>query len=280
MFRYFACHTNLDRAQNGVSGALAACLDLTGTDCLENVKENLVKFVTFVPPDYTEKVRLAASDAGAGIIGDYSMCSFTCRGEGTYLPSRDASPYAGEAGELSRVTEDRLEMVVSASALSRVIDAVKRIHPYDKMAYDIIPLSTGNGSFGYGVVGDLREVMAPKEFATFVGKRLKVPTVTVSRTEKKSISRVAVMGGSGRSHIRDAVASGADAYVTGSIGHHDFIDYGGSIMLVDASHRATELPVLGWIAKRLKNTALASSLGIFVEEGNTISTVFNVEYRQ
>jgi len=37
------------------------------------------------------------------------------------------------------------------------------------------------------------------------------------------VERVAVLGGSGGSFVREAAASGADAYVTGDLDYHDVL---------------------------------------------------------
>ena len=75
-----------------------------------------------------------------------------------------------------------------------------------------------------------------------------------------------------------AIASGADAYVTGEIGYHDFIEYGSSIMLIDATHRATELPVLKKIENRLKQSNSCKTLHVILDIGkeNIITFRYNI----
>ena len=41
---------------------------------------------------------------------------------------------------------------------------------------------------------------------------------------KQNVHRVAICPGSGKSDIDQAIAAGADVYVTGDIGHHEGID--------------------------------------------------------
>ena len=41
---------------------------------------------------------------------------------------------------------------------------------------------------------------------------------------KQKVHRVAICPGSGKSDIDQAIAAGADVYVTGDIGHHEGID--------------------------------------------------------
>ena len=76
------------------------------------------------------------------------------------------------------------------------------------------------------------------------------------------------MGGSGDGMCANAVSSGADAFVTGEIGYHTRLDYGESILLVDAGHRSTELPVLEKIAEYIRNSKCGGDIDISVFTGD------------
>ncbi|MFC1528771.1 Nif3-like dinuclear metal center hexameric protein [Candidatus Latescibacterota bacterium] len=270
----YASHTNLDQAPDGVSSVLARKLGLSSISFLDPGTSGMVKFVTFTPPEYTDSVRDAAGSRGAGIIGEYNLCSFTSRGTGTYIPSSSSAPYEGESGKLSQAEEDRLEMIVPASLVPSVVAAAREAHPYDEMAYDLIPLSNMSLSFGYGAVGNLKEKMNPEQFFEHVSESLGMKTLKISKGKSRYIQRVAVMGGCGRNYIDCAISCGAEAYVTGDLGHHDFLDYGKSIMLIDASHRATELPVLEKIRERLLISELGKEFDITIDPGEKVPTVF------
>jgi len=265
----YTSHSNLDHVSDGVSQTLAEKLGLYNIIPLSPANCEQLKFVIYTPQEYTDKIREAAGYAGAGVIGEYKLCSFTSRGIGTYMPSSKASPYKGKSGKLSRVTEDRLEMVVPAPFISKVIEETRRVHPYEEMAYDIIPLSRRETTFGYGAFGDLREPMELPLFTEHVSKSLGVETLNVSKGRNKSIKCVAVMGGSGKDFISRAISAGADAYVTGDLGHHDFLNNCSSIILIDASHRATELPVLDKIKERLHSSPSMEKTKIIIDRGNT-----------
>ena len=77
--------------------------------------------------------------AGAGWIGDYSRCSWSTLGQGTFRGGEAASPAIGEAGEDQTVTEYRVETVVPDDKLAAVIAALRRAHPYEEPAYDVYP---------------------------------------------------------------------------------------------------------------------------------------------
>lgn len=100
----------------------------------------LVKIVTFVPEAHIDKVRIAMGDAGAGVMGNYKYCSFETHGVGKYLPGEGAKPFIGEVGKFEEVSEIKLEMIVEKDKAKDVIDAMKKVHPYDEVAFDIYPL--------------------------------------------------------------------------------------------------------------------------------------------
>jgi hypothetical protein len=105
------------------------------------MKERSVKLVVFVPQTHIEQVRLAASNAGAGRIGKYDNCFFMTSGIGTYRPLKGAKPNKGNIGKLERIGEVRLETTIAKSKLKKVLSAIKRVHPYEEVAYDIYELA-------------------------------------------------------------------------------------------------------------------------------------------
>lgn len=98
------------------------------------------KIVVFVPVNHTEFVLEAMAEAGAGVIGNYTNCSFSSRGTGRFLPNNDAKPFIGKSGKLEEVEEDRVEMLCSEDKLDAVLTAMKKIHPYEEVAYDVYSL--------------------------------------------------------------------------------------------------------------------------------------------
>src|SRR5579862_4776797 len=74
---FAAAHTNWDSARGGINDAVAAIFGLkTVKDFGTAAEVNRVKLVVFVPEASADKVIDAASEAGAGIIGNYSRCVF------------------------------------------------------------------------------------------------------------------------------------------------------------------------------------------------------------
>lgn len=98
-----------------------------------------VKIVTFVPETHADIVRKAMGDAGGGRIGNYSHCSFSVKGKGRFTPLAGSNPTIGELGKPEEVDEERIEMICEFALLDKVIDAMKSVHPYEEIAYDVYP---------------------------------------------------------------------------------------------------------------------------------------------
>ena len=79
-------------------------------------------------------------NAGAGVIGNYTFCSTTIKSVGTFIPNTDATPYIGEQNKLEFVEEEKLEVVCDIEKVKQVIQALRKKHPYEESAIDIVPL--------------------------------------------------------------------------------------------------------------------------------------------
>jgi hypothetical protein len=96
-----------------------------------------LKIVTYVPLTHADKVREAIGRAGGGKLGRYSFCSFSSKGTGRFLPGKGAVPAIGSIGRLESVEEERIEFVCEMELRSKVVDAIRKAHPYEEPAIDI-----------------------------------------------------------------------------------------------------------------------------------------------
>jgi len=101
---------------------------------------NNVKLVVFVPLTHVEAVRTAMGEAGAGKIGNYTFCSFSSRGIGRFKPGDGSHPTIGEVGKFEEVEEERIEVVCTRENLTAVIEAIKKVHPYEEVSMDVYSL--------------------------------------------------------------------------------------------------------------------------------------------
>ena len=93
---------------------------------------------------------------------------------------------------------------------------------------------------------------------------------TVVRTygdKKRMIDRIAVLGGSGGDYYREAIAGGAQAFITGEIGYHiamSAVDEG--LCILEAGHDGTERVAVKAMANGLQNRLNALQYNVTVLE--------------
>jgi dinuclear metal center YbgI/SA1388 family protein len=263
-------HTNLDRSPQGTNRALADRIGLVDTGILEPAARNdLLKFVVFVPLGYEERIIEAVGRAGAGVIGQYSHCTFRSPGTGTYIPLEGADPFAGKIGKLEQAEEVRLECVVNRRDVGRLFAEVRAAHPYEEMAYDVYPLVgvESQSKWGLGLVGVLRRATTLEELARRLKRSLKCSGVQIVGDRKASISRVAVSTGSGGSVLEGLSAEAADVFVTGEIDHHDAAEaLARGMRVVCVGHWESEVIVVPYVAKWLREQPEIGERGVRVLE--------------
>jgi dinuclear metal center YbgI/SA1388 family protein len=236
----YAAHTNLDNVHTGVNAKIAEKLGLEHTRILSPKKGILKRLITFAPEEFAEKVKKALFDAGAGKIGEYDECSFNTIGKGTFRPSENANPFSGEAGKRSEDKEVKIETVYPFYIESKVLGALWDNHPYEEVAYDIIPLENRHQLIGSGMVGTLKVPMDEQNFLKFLKSSMNTHLVRHTAFTGRPISKVAVCGGSGSFLLKEAIASGVDVFVTADFKYHQFFDAEGKIMVADIGHYESE----------------------------------------
>lgn len=243
-----AAHTNMDKAEYGINRYLAEMLGLTELHVIDPVRLQGYKVVVFTPPTHLDVLREKMAETGAGEVGEYRDCAFSCDGTGTFRPGDMAQPFLGRPGQFEAVAEARLEMAVSQSLLSRVLKTIQENHPYQEPVVDIYPLQNAS-RHGLGRVGVLPESLVLSRIWELVKHRLRVEHLKTSGEPDRMITRIAVCSGSGGSLIQAAVRAGADLYLTGELNYHQHWEAKeAGLAVIEAGHGATEccfVPLLG-----------------------------------
>lgn len=236
----YAMHTNLDNVIGGVNAMLASKIGLNKLKILAPKAGLLSKLVTYVPEKHHQKLLEALFKAGCGNIGNYSHCSFNSKGTGTFMGNSETNPFSGEPEKLSVDPEVKIETVFYTYQKSKVIKALLDNHPYEEVAYDVFQNNTDNQLIGSGLMGELPEEMDQNAFLNLIKNNLKLKFLKHTHFTKKSIKKVAVCGGSGVFLLKNAINSGADAFLTSDIKYHEFFDADNKLLLIDAGHYETE----------------------------------------
>ncbi|MFC1721961.1 NGG1p interacting factor NIF3 [Patescibacteria group bacterium] len=101
---------------------------------------NTYKVITYCQEEEIDKIIGAASDAGAGNVGNYSHCAFITKGEGNWLSKEGSKPTSGEIGKMSRERECKVEFVCPETKIKSVVEAIKSNHSFETPQIDIIRL--------------------------------------------------------------------------------------------------------------------------------------------
>ncbi len=248
----YAAHTNLDNVLWGVNGEIASRLSLQKIKTLSPLSGTHRKLVTFAPLSHAEAVKTALFEAGAGTVGQYSECSFTAVGKGTFKPLEAADPFIGTRGQRHTEEEERIEVLFPFSIQPSVLGALFKAHPYETVAYDILGLENKFDQYGGGAVGHLPEAMDEESFLRRVKSVFNTGVIRHSPFTGKRIQRVALCGGAGKSLINNALSSGADVFVTADLGYHDFFMPQGKMLLADIGHYESEQYTSALLERLLK----------------------------
>jgi len=236
----YAMHTALDNSFQGVNAKICDVLGLKNKKVLIPQKNTIKKLTTYVPNLNAEEVRIALFKAGAGNIGNYDNCSFNTEGYGTYQGNDNSNPTVGEKGILHTEKETFISVIFEKHNEKNILSALFKSHPYEEVAYDIVPLDNLHQEIGIGMIGELTEEQNGLDFLNFLKNTMNAKGIRYSKLIGKPIKKVAVLGGSGSFAIQNAINSGADCYVTSDIKYHEFYKAENKLIIADIGHYESE----------------------------------------
>jgi dinuclear metal center YbgI/SA1388 family protein len=236
----YAIHTNLDNVYNGVNAKIAEKLSLVNTKVLAPVSGKLLKLVTYVPVGDADNVRNAIFKAGAGVISEYDNCSFNVQGTGTFRGSENSNPHVGNKGEIHFENELSIEVILPEFLKTKVVAELKKAHPYEEVAYDIYTLENEHPRIGAGLIGELKNPIQEKNMLKRIKDKLKAKCIRHTALLNKPIQKVALCGGSGSFLLKNAIAAGADIFITADFKYHQFFDAENRIIIADIGHYESE----------------------------------------
>jgi dinuclear metal center YbgI/SA1388 family protein len=264
----FSIHTALDAAVGGVNDGLAQIIGIENSEPIgdfvtPSFADNY-KLIVFVPVKSLEKVSNAVFKAGAGAIGNYRNCGFGAIGEGSFLPLEGSHPAIGKKGRLEKATEIRFETIVPAEKIDAVVTAMKKAHPYEMPAYDVIKLYPTDSKFGLGRIGSLKEPLSLDKIITKIKRLTGAKAVGIVGKEKRIVKKAAVCAGSCGKIINQVIAANVDLYLTGELKHHQALAaQEAGLTCLCLSHTVSERFILKKLAaqlqKKLKTVRISTS---------------------
>jgi putative NIF3 family GTP cyclohydrolase 1 type 2 len=142
---------------------------------------------------------------------------------------------------VSTVQEDKIEVIFPNYRLKEIISAMKRAHPYEEVAYDLISLVNMNPDSGCGWVGNLKASLTRSDFMNLLQQSFGCQVIRYSASGPENIQRVAVCGGSGSFLIPAARSVNADVLVTSDLKYNHFFEANNQFFLADIGHFESEI---------------------------------------
>lgn len=166
--------------------------------------ETTNKISVKIPQRFLDKLAVEMSKAGAGIIGNYELCSFRINGTGTFKPSSKSNPFIGNKKKINFVDEVKLEMRCSDEKLDSVVDAIYKFHPYEEPDYDITQIKFRSRK-AESMLITLRKALTAEDLFKRINKNIK------SFENKKKVLTLLITTGSEPLSLKaDAVISAGE----------------------------------------------------------------------
>jgi dinuclear metal center YbgI/SA1388 family protein len=266
----YAVHTNLDNVRLGVNKSIAQKLGLVNCEILEPKRDVLKKLSTFAPATSRDALLNALFAAGAGGIGNYSECSFTSEGVGTFMGNEFSNPVVGQRHSRSNEEEVKLELIFPAYLETNVLQALRQAHPYEEIAYEVISIDNTYQNVGSGLIGELEQPMSAIDFLSFLKTSMQTETIRHTSILGKPVQKVAVCGGAGSFLLDKAISKGADIFVSADFKYHQFFDADERIIIADIGHYESEQFTMELLLDLLKVTAQSVQVIITTQKTNPV----------
>lgn len=238
----YSAHTNHDRSRLSLNRHYLEKLRLKNLRPLAKTPEQLLKLVVFVPRAHSERLMDALFAAGAGGIGNYSECSFRVPGQGTFKGDKNSNPRLGKRNRRETVEEERVEVLLTPDKAETVLNAMKKAHPYEEVAYDVFKLENRRDDLGMGMIGDWDAAVGTKEAIARLKKLFRARTIRFVGKPGQKFRRVGICTGSGASLIPKALSAGCDLFITGDVKYHQAVEAKRhDLSLADVGHFHSEI---------------------------------------
>lgn len=259
----YSMHTALDNCKEGVNAKICEVLGIENPEILIPQKNTIKKLTTYVPKSDAQKLLHSLFESGAGNIGNYSNCSFTNDGTGSYRPEENAKPVKGKIGALHFEEEIQIHITYPRSKEASILKALFKNHPYEEVAYELYSLENTNQHVGMGMIGNLPKPIDEIQFLKDIKKTMNASCIRHSNLRAKPVQKIAVLGGSGAFAISAAKAADADVLITADIKYHQFYEAEDQILIADIGHYETEQftknLLVDYLTKKIPNFALRLS---------------------
>lgn len=120
---------------------------------------------------------------------------------------------------------------------------------------------------GIGRIGRLPRSMSLEECAFYIKEKCALDSIRVFGERERTVRRMALVPGSGKSCIRQAIEQGAEVFLTGDIGHHEGLDaMEQNLSIIDAGHFGLEKIFSSYMEEVLRRELVGPEIRMAKEE--------------
>lgn len=217
----YAIHTNLDNVYaQGVNAKIAERLGLVNTRILAPKATVMSRATIFVAVSEVDRLK----------------AEIQVLNEGPQTPApliRQLSLGTGAKGEVSI----QLEVLFPSHLRGAINEIFSNFSDLDIVYSDV---SNVNPLVGAGIVGDLPRPLKEASFLKRLKEQLNVGCVKYTALRDSAVQTVAICGGAGGFLLSNAVAAGAQVFVTSDYKYHEFFDADSKIVIADVGHYESE----------------------------------------
>lgn len=217
----YAIHTNLDNVYaQGVNAMIAERLGLVNTRILAPKAGVMGRATAFVPLAVADELKQALANLNDGAQTPQPVV-------------RQLSLGTGAGGGVSI----QLEVMYPIHQKGTISAVLSNFSGVDVVYSEVL---NQNPLVGSGMIGDLPKPLKEISFLKRLKEQLNVSCVKYTTLLDQPIQKVALCGGAGGFLLPQAIAAGAQVFVTADYKYHEFFDADGKIIIADVGHYESE----------------------------------------
>lgn len=202
----YSMHTNLDSAKEGLNQYICDKLGVKTSKILEEKYLEMYLLSVNVNIELEEKLKLKIEEFRL----EYNSYNHVC--------------YTSNPIEKVKNQNKKISILGEKGKLSNLLNEIKRIHPNDKVLYEMIKTENKISLGGLGRIYSLSEEIQLKSYLEDVKEKLSLDSVRVVGELDKKIKKIAVVNGGGASFLGKLEKIGIDLFITGDIKYHEALD--------------------------------------------------------
>lgn len=213
----YSMHTNLDSGETGLNQYICEKLEVKTSKILEGKYMDVYLLSVYIKADYEEKIKSKVEEFGLEYNG-YKNVYYTSNSVESFEKLETKEKFENQN------KNKKISILGEKGKLSNLLNQIKKIHPYDEVAYEMIKTENKISLGGLGRVYSLPEKIQLGSYLEEVKNKLSLNNVRVVGELDRKIKKIAVVNGGGASFLGKLEKIGIDLFITGDIKYHEALD--------------------------------------------------------